>query len=86
MTTFSDSSWKNCPENGIIIGAYTIFYQNGSIDHGTHVPGTVAQPSTESEYNVACTTKIALAHFRMLIHELLNMYPVIVPVETSIII
>ena len=41
-------------------------------DHGTHVPGRVAQSSAESEYNAACTPGMALAHFRMLIHEFIN--------------
>ena len=42
-----------------------IFYQGGPIDHDTHVPGPVAQSSAESEYNEACTSGMALAHFRM---------------------
>ena len=46
---FSYSSWKNCPDTGISTGAYIIFYQGGPIDHGTHVPGPVAQSSAESE-------------------------------------
>ena len=49
------------------------------IDHGTHVPGPVAQSSAESEYNIACTAGMALAHFRVLIHKLLNKDPDIVP-------
>ena len=68
---FSDSSWQDCPDTGRITGAYIIFYQRRTIDHGTHVPGAVAQSSAESEYNAACTAGIALAHFRMLIHEFL---------------
>ena len=44
-----------------------MFYQGGPIYYGTHLPGTVAQSSAESEYNAACTAGIALAHFRMLI-------------------
>ena len=31
------------------------FYQGGTIYQGTHVPVPVAQSSTESEYNSACT-------------------------------
>ena len=76
---FSGSSWQDCPDTGRSTGAYIIYYQGGPIDHGTHVPGTVAQSSAESEYNVACTSGMALAHFRMLIHELINKYPDIVP-------
>ena len=41
------------------IGAYIIFYQGGPIDHGTHVPGPVAQSSAEIEYNAACTAGMA---------------------------
>ena len=46
---FSDSSWQDCPYTGRSTGAYIIFYQGGTIDHGTHVPGPVAQSSAESE-------------------------------------
>ena len=52
-----------------------IFNQGGPIDHGTHVPGSVAQSSSESEYNSECTAGMVLEHFRMLIHELLNKDP-----------
>ena len=45
-----------------------IYYQGGTIYHGKHVPGPVAQSSAESEYNAACTTGMALVHFRMLVH------------------
>ena len=41
--TFSESSWQNCPDTGRNTGAYTIFYQGGKIDYGTHVPGPVSQ-------------------------------------------
>ena len=40
---FSDYSWQDCPDTGRIKGAYIKFYQYGTIDHGTHVPGPVAQ-------------------------------------------
>ena len=69
---FSYSSWHSCPDTGRSTGAYIIFYQGGPIDHGTHVTGPVAQSSAESEYNAACTEGMDLAHFRMLVHELLN--------------
>ena len=68
LMAFSDSSWQDCPETGRSTGSYIIFYQGGPIDHGTHVPGPVAQSSAESEYNAACTSGMALAHFRMLVH------------------
>ena len=71
---FSDSSWQDFPDTGRSTGAYIIFYQGGPIDHGTHVTGKVAQSSAESEYNAACTAGMDLAHFRMLIHDLLNKY------------
>ena len=83
---FSDSSWKDCSDTGRSTGAYIIFYQGGTIDHGTHVPGPVAQSSAESEYNAACTAGMALANFRLLIHELLNKDPEIFPEEAPLII
>ena len=45
---FSDSSWQDCPDTGRSTGAYIIFYKCGLIDHGTYVPGPVAQSSAES--------------------------------------
>ena len=84
--TFSDSSWKYCPDTGRSTGAYITFYQGGPIDHGTHVPGPVYQSSAESDYNSACTTGMDLSNFRMLIHELLNKYTYIVTEEDPLII
>ena len=83
---FSDSSWQDCPDTGRSTGAYIIFYQGGPIDHGTHVPGPFAQSSEESEYNSACTEGMDLAHFRMLIHELINKDPDIVTEEAPLIV
>ena len=68
LMDFFDYSWQYFPDTGRITGVYIIFYQGGEIDHGTHVPGPVAQSSVESDYNAACTTGIALANFRMLIN------------------
>ena len=82
---FSDSSWQDCPDTGRSTGAWILFYQDGPIDHGTHVTGTVAQSSAESEYNAACTAVMALAHFSMLILEFLNKDPYIVPEEAPLI-
>ena len=65
---FSDYSWQDFPDTGKSTGAYIILYQGVPIDHGTHVPGPVSQSSAESEYNAACTSIMALAHFRMLVH------------------
>ena len=83
---FSDSSWQDCPDTGISTGSYIIFYQSGPIDNGTHVPVPVAQASAESEYNAACTAGMALAHFRMLVHELINEDPDMVPKEAPLIV
>ena len=60
--------------------------QGGPIDHGTHVPGPLAQSSAESDYNAACTARMALAHFRILVHELLNEDPDMVPKEDPLIV
>ena len=54
-------------------------------NHGTHVPGPFAQSSAESEYNAAYTSGMALAYFRMLIHELINEDPEMVPEEAPLI-
>ena len=54
LMEFSGSNWQDCPDTGISTGADIIFYQGGTIDHGTHVPGPVAKSSAESEYNAAC--------------------------------
>ena len=79
LIAFYYSSCKYFTDTGRSTGAYIIFNQGGPIDHGTHVPGTVAQSSTESKYNSSCTSGMALAHFRMLIHEFLSKDPFIVP-------
>ena len=42
---FYDSIWKEFTDTGRITGAYILFYQVGSIDHGTHVPGKFSQSS-----------------------------------------
>ena len=82
----SDSSWQYCPDAVRSTGAYIIFYQGGTIDHGTHVPGPVSKSITESEYNEAYTAGMNLAHSRMLIHELLKKDPDIVTEEDPMII
>ena len=43
LMTLSDSSWQYCPDTGRSTGLYIIFYQVGTIDHGTHVPVLVPQ-------------------------------------------
>ena len=45
LMNFSGSSWQDCPDTGISIGAYIIFYQGVQIDHGIHVKGPVSQSS-----------------------------------------
>ena len=52
LMDFSYSSWQDFPDTVRSTGAYIIFYQGGTIDHGTHVPEPVAQYSAESEYMV----------------------------------
>ena len=52
LMDFSGSSWQYFTDTGRSTGAYIIFYQGGSIDHVTHVPGPVSQSSAESDYNV----------------------------------
>ena len=86
LMAFSDSSWQDCPDIGRSTGAYIIFYQGGPIDHGTHVPGPVAQSSAVSDYNATFTAGMALAHFKMLIHELLIEDLDMVPKEAPLIV
>ena len=76
---FSNYNWQDCLYTGTITIAYSIFYQGGTIDHGTHVPGPVSQSSVEIDYNASCTAGMVFAHFVMLFHELLRTYPDIVP-------
>ena len=86
LMDFFDYSWQDYPDTGRSTGSCIIFYQGGQIDHDTHVTGPVAQSSAESEYNSACTTGMVLSHFRMLINELLDKDPDIVPEEAPLII
>ena len=43
LIDLSNSSWQDFPHTWIITWAYIILYQGGTFDHGTHVPGPVAQ-------------------------------------------
>ena len=86
LMAFYDSNWKYFPETGRSTGACIIFYQGGPIDHVTYVPGQVYQSSVKNDYNAACTARMALANFRMLINELLNKDTDIVSKETPLII
>ena len=77
---------SSCPDTGISTGAYIIFFQGGTIYHGTNVTGPVSQSSAEIEYNAACTAGITLSRFRMLIQEFLNKDLDIVPEKVPLII
>ena len=48
LMDFYNFIWKGCWETGRSTVAYTIFDKGCTIDHGTHVPGSVAQSSAES--------------------------------------
>ena len=76
---------QDCPDTGRSTGSYIIYYQGGPIDHGTHVPGPVAQSSAKSENNAACTAGMTLAHFVRLVAEVLNEDPDMVPKESPLI-
>ena len=45
LMAFSGSSWQGCPDTYRSTVAYIIFYQGGTIYHGTHVPVQVSQSS-----------------------------------------
>ena len=45
LIAFSYYSSQDCPDTGRSTRSYIILYQGGPIDHGTHVPGPVAQSS-----------------------------------------
>ena len=47
LMALSDSSWQDCTDTERSTGTFNMFYQGGPIDHGTHVPGPVAQSSAE---------------------------------------
>ncbi|MGH7973945.1 MAG: reverse transcriptase domain-containing protein [bacterium] len=70
LFSFSDSSWQDCPDTGRSTGSNVIFYQGGVVDHSSFVPGPVAMSSGEAEYNAACVTCMATAHFRMVTNEM----------------
>ena len=80
-----DSIRKDCPDTGRSTRACIVFYQGGLIDHSTNIPRPVDKSSAKSEYNAACTTGIALAHFSMLNDELFNKDPDMVPEQAPII-
>ena len=53
LIIFSDSNWQDFPDTGRSTGAYIIFYQGWPVDHGTHIPGPVAQSNAKIEYIAA---------------------------------
>ena len=55
-----------------------MFHKVGPIDRFTHVSGPVAQPSAESEYNAACTSRMAPAQSRIIYNEFMNKDPDVV--------
>ena len=61
-------------------------YQGVPINNCTHVPGSVSQSSSESDYNAACTSLMNVAHFRIINNELLIKYPDVVPEQAHLII
>ena len=63
-----------------------IFVQGGPIDHWTHVLGTVAKHSAESEYDSARNAGIDLAHFVKLNNEFTKIIIVVVPEQALLII
>ena len=86
LVVFSDYICQECPDTGRSKGSYIVFYHGGTIDHCTHVPGTVSQSSAESEWNTACTACMYLSKFSMLNNELFNKDPYVVPEQAHIII
>ena len=45
LMAFSDSSCKYCLDTGRSTGSYIIFYQGGTIEHGTHFTVPIDQAS-----------------------------------------
>ena len=83
---FYYSLWKDWPDTGRSTGSYIVFYQCGPIENCTHVTFSVAQSSAESEFNIACTSGMALANFRILNNELSKKDPYVVPEQSHFII
>ena len=86
LMIFSDSIWNYCIDTGRSTGTYILFYQGVTIDHCTHVPGTVAQYSTESECSAAFFSVMSLAHFMMINNKLFNKDTDVVPEQAPTII
>ena len=54
ITSFSDSSWQDCPDSGRITIGYKIFIQGGIVEWNTSLPVPIAMSSSEAEYMAAC--------------------------------
>ena len=76
---FSDYIWQEFTDTGISTGSYILFYYVELIDHCTHVSVPFDQYSTDSEYNVLCTSVMDLSHFRMLNNYFFNKDTDVVP-------
>ena len=63
-----------------------MFYQGVPIDHWINIPSPVDQSSYEVEYNTTWTAAIDIAHFSILIIELFNNDPDVVPEQEHLII
>ena len=74
--------WVTCSSTG----AYIVFYQGGPICHCTHVPGTLAQSSAESEYSSTYTAVMDLANFMIRNNVLLEKDPGVVSEQAHFII
>ena len=85
LMVLTDSSWQEFPDTGRSTVAYIVFYQGGSINHCTHVPGPVYQSSGESDYNAACTTRMDPAHCRIINNKFWKKYTDVVTEQASMI-
>ena len=68
LIDLSGSGSQDFPGTDRSTVTYIILFQDGKIDYGTHIAGTVSQSGAEIEYNAACTAGMALEHFRILIN------------------
>ena len=62
----SDSIWQDCPDTVRSTDSYLVFSQVVAIDIFTHVTGSVAKSSANSEYNAAYNVGMDLANSVML--------------------
>ena len=72
VVVFSDLIWQDWSDTGRSTVLYIVFFQGGPIDHCTHASGLVANSSSESEYNSACTAGMTLSNFIILNNELIK--------------